>query len=302
MQALNVVFGGKIEAPEKLFPVFIDQTQVLLASNDYMSSRSLDEAICTIKTLRIGLSDQLQFDKDQFDKLECDNSLINLFAFASLKLVPENPEKVSNKYLVVLSGTCLQVKKTVNPVEGSILKPMNRLRYITLGNFLNFESFRDYIKRYTDKLDDRLVELHSILQGRYRFTASFLAYFLQCGDVDQSLALTRKELKDMMPTSIESYLRVPKGTSMQEYFERPPFIKTLLKNYLADNTIQNPIFKDRNINVYFQLTIVTPDIDKVKIISSVEQIVCDIKMVEPLVFELLNSARQKNEESRHSRE
>lgn len=76
--------------------------------------------------------------KDQFDNLNCEKPLLNLFLYATLKLLPENPDKVSNKFLVVLSGTGLQVNEAELSMESFVLKLLNRRRYITLGNFLNF--------------------------------------------------------------------------------------------------------------------------------------------------------------------
>lgn len=275
--------GKFIKAPETLFPIFLDESQVLLKSHDYFRCTSLENARAIL------------FSKQKVDLnfLNSDKPILNLVMFAAQLLL--SPQSSDAKFLLILSGTGLQVNEAEVSTGSSILKSFRDRVYITLGSFSQFEPFRAYIKRYTDKLDDRLPQLHRVLRGRYRFTASFLARFLQTGDADDSLSLIRQRITTEIEKILASHLKTEKTNVFEEYLMKYPFVlQLMLQYYLFDSFGQIPfarVHEKEVIHIQHGLTLISAESDQqVQIYYTVKEVVARIKISEPLVFELLHKA------------
>lgn len=195
------------------------------------------------------------------------------------------------KLLFILSGTCLQVESSF---ENSILKSFNHRAYITLGNFGQFAPFQDYIHKYTTKLDSRLEELHSILRGRYIFTAAFLAIYLKCGDIDEALLTLRSQLITLLASTIRSHERMcgylPDKQTILNYVEKERYL--LMSHYFCLDSSNKPSTKhaiQQLKHIQYGLTLVSPHTDETPFVyTSLDDMLSAVKIAEPLIFEILH--------------
>lgn len=294
-QVLEIVKeSGQLSTSEKFLPIFVDESQVLLSTSDennFYSATSLDNTL-----------NKLEANEKIIDYPDSSKPMLNTFLYVAHLLCPRDSTCDTTKLLFIFSGTGLQVKDVEVSAESPLLKSFKSRAYITLGSFLEYEPFREYVQRYTSSLDDKLVELHSVLRGRYRFTAAFLALYLKWGQIETALEQVRLNFMTNIAKSISklepSLDRLPENETIANYINKEHFLQSLMFQFFLFDSSTKPIAKpavEDVKHIQYGLTLVSPFTDdKPFVYYKLDHILTVVKIAEPLIFEILHQVSTSN--------
>lgn len=208
-----------------------------------------------------------------------------------------------SNYIFALSGTGIQIDALEESLTSPIMKAFTNKFYITPGSFTSYDLFNRYVTSYTNELDDEMLVLHSILLGRYRFTAMFLAKYLECQDAVKALKEFRDSLIQTLKAPLVKYLKL----NLQD--ENESIYKLIVEFVKNNDAIQELVYEFLNSYWTYSYTKITSKFLKhAKIIqygfaliapdnrqpaafyTTIETLFAKVELSEPLIFELIYRA------------
>lgn len=281
----NEVEKCKPEQSLQYLPIFLDETQMLFQHNRlYCSATSLDCLMIELSRNKISTPAKL------------DRSPLSTILYLAGKII-------WREYKFFFTGTGFKFDE-LKSAASAICK--GDPAYVLLGSFWRFDEFSAYVRQFVrDLSQEKLQYVFRVVKGRFRFTASFVAYYLTCGDIDASVQSLFQHVRHNIQTGLD-YNQLGE---IKDLLQTPNYmiVNKLLYHYMWTGAIPlNDNLPDPAMSVQIGLTTIIHDqlvdnlakshnaktwfTQSICVSTEFKKLLSYVRLTEPLIIEVLHKS------------